>query len=105
MVKLKKIKASSLLEILIASVLIMVIFGIAITIINNLFISNFKRDDFALKNRIREIQYFIKNEKLNPPFYEENNYWEIQSIHVEEKLGLQVLNKKNNMDYIVFFDD
>lgn len=103
MVVLKKIRASSLVETLTASVIIVVIFMIASFSFNNVFLNTIKSDDEQLTNRIQEIKYFTRYESIKFPFYEEREYW---IISAEQKSGavyfeVQNLRNKKEMDFII----
>ncbi len=95
MVVLKKIRAGTLVETMIASVIIIVVFLIASLSLNNVFKGAIKADDSALENRIKEVIYFTKNEKLIIPFYEDNQFWELAIEKMNNQIILEVLNKKN----------
>lgn len=99
MVKLKKIKASSLIETLTASVIIMVVFMIASFSFNNVFLNTIKSDDALLRNRIQEITYFTKNRKISFPFYEEKEYWIFSGIKNGEVVSFEIQNIRNAKDY------
>ena len=62
MVILKKIKASTLMETLVASVLIVVVFMISSMILNNLFSNTIKSNTRAIEAHINELQYLYINE-------------------------------------------
>ncbi len=103
MVVLKKIRASSLVETLTASVIIVVIFMIASFSFNNVFLNTIKSDDEQLNSRIREIKYLTRYERIKFPFYEERGYW---IISAEQKPGavyfeVQNLRNKKEMDFII----
>lgn len=84
MVILKKIGAATLIETLIASVIIVTVFTIASLSLNNIFRGAVNQSNTLYKSRIEELVYFTKNKKIIPPFYEETNQWEI------------TIDKKNN---------
>ena len=54
----KKLKSSSLVEILVASVLIVIILSVALMILSNVFVSNIKNDRQAVNNKINELEYY-----------------------------------------------
>lgn len=77
MVILKKIKASTLMETLIATVLIMVIFIISSLILNNLFASTVKHNMRAIKAKTNELEYLYINDKIELPFQDNFENWTI----------------------------
>jgi uncharacterized protein YpmB len=99
MVILKKLKASSLLETLTASVIIVILFMIASFSFNNVFLNSIKSDDTSLKNRIQEITYFLKHDELNLPFYEDEEYWTISGERKGDKAYFKIQNKRNTKKY------
>jgi len=99
MVILKKLKASSLLETLTASVIIVIVFMIASFSFNNVFLNSIRSDDTSLKNRIHEITYFIKHDKLKFPFYEDAEYWIISGERKGSESYFEIRNKRNTKNY------
>lgn len=77
MVILKKAKGSTLIETLIATVLIVLIFMVASSVLNNLFFNTIKNDNFKIKAHLNELQYLYINKKIKLPFTEEIDNWSI----------------------------
>lgn len=97
MVVLKKIKASTLMETLIATVLIMVIFIVSSLILNNLFSKNIATNNRAIKAKLHEIEYLYYNEKIGLPFYATYNQWKISiNSGSNNKLIVQATNQTVN---------
>lgn len=96
MVILKKIRAATLVESMIASVIIVVVFLIASLSLNNVFKSTVRFNDSNLQNRVKELRYLINNDKTTIPFYEENEQWDIAVEREKNQLKLSVLNKKTS---------
>ncbi len=67
---IKKITAASLVEVLVASVLILVIFTISSFSLNNLFKSNYQRNTFLTESRLKELQYLYIHDQLQLPYSE-----------------------------------
>ncbi|RDY60785.1 hypothetical protein [Flagellimonas nanhaiensis] len=74
---LKKVKASTLMETMVATVLIVVLFMMASLVLNSLFGAQVKNNTQPLKNHLRKLEYLYNHKKLNFPFYEEWEGWEI----------------------------
>ena len=76
MVKLKRVRASSLNEIIVATLLIMIIFGISGGVLNNILrnISHTK----PLDSKLNEYIYLYKNDKIKPPYNLSNDHMTIQ---------------------------
>lgn len=98
MAVLKKIKAATLVETLVASAIIVIVFLIASISINNVFNSTIKSNDFELNNRIKEITYLAKHQKVPLPFVEETHKWEISLEGTEDFLTLLIINKMNGTE-------
>lgn len=77
MAVLKKIKASTLMETLVASVLIVVIFMMSSMILNNLFSNSVKNNTRAIDAHLNELQYLYINEKLSLPYQDGLGSWNI----------------------------
>lgn len=84
MAVLKKIKASTLMETLIASVLIVIVFMIASMILNNLFYNSIKNDSRAIDARLNELQYLCEHQKIVPPYRDSMKFWDIDITVVNE---------------------
>jgi len=91
MVVLKKVKASTLMETLVATVLIIVVFMIASMTLNNLFASSIKNDTRAIDTHLNELQYLYLNEKLTLPYRDDFSSWRISIEVVEDKLSNNIV--------------
>lgn len=78
MVVLKKIRAATLIETLTASVLIIIVFMIASLSFSNIFTNHIKRDQSAINNRIKELEYLLIHEQIQLPYTEDFGTWEIE---------------------------
>ena len=84
MVVLKKIKASTLMETLVATVLIVIVFMISSMLLNNLFYNSIKDNTRAIDAHLNELQYRYQNEKLILPYQDDFNSWNISIVPVKE---------------------
>lgn len=104
MVVLKKIKASTLMETLVASVLIVIVFMITSMILNNLFSNSIKTNTRDIEAHINELQYLYKSEKLTIPYFDDFKNWNIKIHVVKEqnvsKVLLQASNIETQQDYL-----
>lgn len=98
MVILKKIKAATLVETLVASVIIVIIFLIASVSINNVFNTVSKSNDFELNNRVKEITYHTKHNKISLPFIDETTKWEIYLENGGDFATMFLKNKMNGTE-------
>ncbi len=78
MVVLKKIRAATLIETLTASVLIIIVFMIASLSFNNIFNTHVKRNQSAIENRIKELEYLSLHQKIKLPYSEDFAGWDIE---------------------------
>lgn len=74
---LKKIKSATLIESLVATVLIVVVFIVASLILNNLLFNTFSRNTHAVEQRMFELEYRFNNKQLQLPYQEEFQNWDI----------------------------
>ena len=95
-----KIRASSLIETIVASILIMIVFVIASLTLNNIFRGVVKNDTSQLDYRVKELTYLFQNDKLELPFYEETKMWDIAIEGSESDYRLEALYKASNEIFI-----
>lgn len=78
MALLKKVGGATILENLIASVILMILFVIAGNAINNIFKQSIESRDLAFDNKVKKTEYLLKNNKVTAPAYFEDgsNYAE-----------------------------
>lgn len=91
--KNKKVRASSLTEVLVASVLILVVFGIAVVTFDSTLQSTINTNTQPIETELNELQYLYKNGKIKLPFKDAIGNWEIT---IEKK----VLQNET----VIFFD-
>lgn len=101
MVVLKKIRGATIIDTLIALVILVIVFVIAGFTINNTFKGMVKKDDFLYQNRLREVSYFLDHNLIEIPFYEETNQWEIQVERAELGYKITSLFKPMNSEQII----
>lgn len=98
MVVLKKIKASTLMETLVATVLLVVIFMLASLILNNLFSNTINSNTDAIDNYLNELEYLYLNEEIEVPFYDDFKNWEINMQYGKEARQKVVLLEAVNIN-------
>jgi len=104
----KKLKATTLMETLVATSIIIIVFVIASLILNNTFRNIMKRDAFAVENRSNQLHYFYINNRLEIPYSESFEKYEV-SIEQEEidkvsylKITIQdSMSQKASIKYIL----
>jgi len=91
MVVLKKIKASTLMETLVATVLIIVVFMIASMTLNNLFANSIKNSTSDIDAYLNELEYLYHNEKLVLPYHDAFAAWNISIVAIKDTQNNTVL--------------
>lgn len=84
MALLKRITAATLMETLVATVLIIIVFMVSSFTLNNLFSNTIKNNTQGIENYLNELEYFSRNGKINIPFHDYYSGWEIK---IDEELG------------------
>ncbi len=78
MVILEKIKASTLMETMVATVLIVLIFMIASMLMNSIFSSNLQGNTLQLNAHLNQLEYEQKQGLIAIPYEEEWDAWVIE---------------------------
>lgn len=78
MALLKKIRSATLIESLVATVLIVVVFFVASLILNNLLLNSFSNNTHSVEQRITELEYQLQHNNIRLPYTEEYNNWDIE---------------------------
>jgi predicted PurR-regulated permease PerM len=79
-----RVKASTLMETLVATVLIVIIFMSASMILNNIFSNSIKNNTRDIDTYLSELQYLEENNKLQLPYQEEFGKWQISIVEYKE---------------------
>lgn len=82
---LRKIKASTLMETLVATVLIVVVFMMASMTLNALFATTVKSNDSQVRQELLFLQYRYGHGKLSLPYYTKLDDWDIMVEQVSWK--------------------
>ena len=96
MVVLKKIKAATIVESLVSSALILIVFVFASLSLNNVFKTAVNQNDRQLNQRVHELQYLHSHGLISLPFYDDNPNWEIEITQQEEQIVLEWILKRNS---------
>ena len=100
MLVLKKLKGSTLMETMVATVLIVLIFMLASFILNNLFSSTIKNSTHDIQNHLNELQYLQQNNQIQLPYTETFKDWEIVidrfKEHNDIKVEFEAINSNTN---------
>ena len=92
---LKKIKASTLMETLVAFVLIVLVFMISSMVLNNVFYNSVKNDTRAIDTYLSELHYKYINGGVKLPYYDDYDPWQI-SITVYNNSNKEIEFKASN---------
>ena len=82
---LKKIKSSTLVETIVATVLILIIFVISSLILNTIFRNNLSANRDAIEARLNILEYQLNNDMLVLPYRETFKEWDISMELVNER--------------------
>ena len=97
MALLKKIRASSLMETLVATVLIVIIFMISSMVLNNIITTNIKHNTEKIEERMNKLEYEFMHNAIQIPYQEDFDMWEISiSKDSRQKSDVLLLEAKNN---------
>ena len=89
---LKKIKSSTLVETIVATVLILIIFVISSLILNTIFRNNLSANTDAVETRLHLLEYQLKTDQLVLPYREIFEDWDISLELINEQTpSIQVL--------------
>jgi len=80
MVVLKKLRGATLMETMVATVLIVIIFVVASLVMNSLMRAKSKGNQNAVEAYLKKLEYQYSNEKLQLPYYEDWKNWEISIL-------------------------
>ena len=96
--RLKKLKASTLLETLVATVLILVIFIISGLILNNLAKNMFQNNNQAIKTQLHKLNYLSQHKKIQLPYKASYKDWEIQieKDKIRNTISIEAYHSKRN---------
>ena len=92
----KKVHASTLVEVLVASVLIIVIFSMASLTLNTLFKSSVNANTLVIENELNKLYYLYQHEKIDNNYTADFNHWELSILkQKEDTFSSMVLQAKN----------
>lgn len=99
MVVLKRIKASTLMETLVATVLIVIIFMISSLLLNSMFSNSIQGRSQHITERLHQLKYEYNTTNSKTPYYEEIDDWEL-SIEAgnEEGINVVIFKAENQKD-------
>ncbi|WP_281228740.1 hypothetical protein [Flavobacterium aquiphilum] len=96
MVILKKIKSATLIEAVVATVLVVIIFIIASLILNNLVFNTFSKNTHGVETRINELEYEIQNNDIKLPYQENFKDWnisiELETVSTKKVISILAVN-------------
>ena len=78
MALLRKVKSATLIEALVATVLIVIVFVVASLILNNLITNTFSRNIHAVETRMAELEYLARHNSIKLPYKEDFGRWNIE---------------------------
>ncbi|MBL4664089.1 MAG: hypothetical protein JKY22_11185 [Flavobacteriaceae bacterium] len=97
---LKKIRSATLLETLVASAIILIVFVVGSLSINNIFLSSIKKDTREFDARITELEYKSLHHIISLPYFEDSDLWDVVIENNGDEIRLTALNKNNKQETI-----
>ncbi|AWX43273.1 hypothetical protein HME9304_00260 [Flagellimonas maritima] len=97
MAVLRKVKSSTLMETMVGTVLIVVIFMLSSLVMNSLFSSQVKGNLQSIHTYLDRLEYQIINQKVTLPYFEEWETWNVtvDENHQEGTVTIQITEKEN----------
>ena len=108
---LNKIKSATLVETIVATVLILILFVISSLMINNIFRNNFLSNTDDVERRLITLEYQLQNHQIDIPYNETYENWEIMlERQAESKDGVILMNAhkkgtKKAIEKTVYFEE
>ena len=103
MAVLKKIQASSLMETLVATVLIVIIFMISSMVLNNIVTTNIKHNTEKIEERMNKLEYEFMHNAIQIPYEEDFDMWEIKiskdSRQKSQFVLMEAINSKTQTSF------
>lgn len=81
MAAVKKVKGTTLMETLVATVLIVIVFMISSLILNTLLKVHFQNDTREIREHLEYIEYRIKNQAIKTSILSDYSRWTIRQIN------------------------
>ncbi|OXB15788.1 hypothetical protein [Flavobacterium reichenbachii] len=104
MAVLKKIRSATLIEAVVATVLVVIIFIISSLILNNLVFNTFSKNTHQIETRINELEYQVQNKIIELPYQENFKDWNIQieleTISVKKIISIYAVNNISKKEII-----
>jgi hypothetical protein len=88
----KKLKASSLTEVIVATSVLLLVFGIALLTLNNIMTSTLRSNTNSLDTELEKVIYQYRNQQINIPFFSKDEKHQIEGQKIT----------KNSIDFIEF---
>lgn len=93
---LKKVRGSTLVEVLVASIVIIIIFAIASMSLNNIFKSTIKSNTIQIENELNRLQYFHHHQKIGVNYSADFGDWEILVARQQENSSVTTVLQATN---------
>tara|TARA_R110002049_G_scaffold155048_1_gene319869 strand:- start:67 stop:426 length:360 start_codon:yes stop_codon:yes gene_type:complete len=80
----KKVEASSLTEVIVATSILLLVFGIALLTLNNMMTSTLRSNTNSLDTELEKIIYQYRNQQINIPFFSIDGKYQIDGQKITE---------------------
>jgi hypothetical protein len=98
MALLRKIHSATLIEALVATVLIIVTFVVASMVLNNLLLNSISNNTHQVQNRLFELEYLSRNKVIALPYKEDFDQWNIEISTVDDEGKTWNISTATNKD-------
>lgn len=98
-----KLKGNTLVETLVGTAIILIVFSIAVLTLNRLYLLTFKHNTIRLDNQINKLIYLERNDKLELPYQESFNDWEITLYKNGDSIKIEANNSNNNQEKVILY--
>lgn len=89
---LKKVKGGSMVEVIVAAVIVLLVFGIASATLNNIYYSSFKLNKSQLNYQLEKHFYLMKNNAVKIPSIQVFDSFELQLSQENEQYRIEVVS-------------
>ncbi|NAS12913.1 hypothetical protein [Poritiphilus flavus] len=90
MALLKRIKASTLMETLVGTALIVLLFALSSTILNSMFANSIRFNRQDIVEHLHELQYQYQHAQITLPYKSDFESWEMH-VYQEQRGGMPVI--------------
>jgi hypothetical protein len=91
-----RLRSATIVETLVASVIIVVVFSMASLILNNTFKSKILSNSADIENYSNKLFYLVQHNRIDTPYSENFSGWELKLTKDTDKLTIEAEKRINN---------